>query len=152
MIGILVDYDWIGIPQPALNIRILERGHAEIEGADRKALGPAAMEMEYVRGSEASGEAAMRVGMVKMESGIVASRVMTGPMPVIVDVRSIRMARRMPESTVVFLMLFRSRRGGRFWSCVRRGRTVRRNILAMLPTALVLVVFLAPFLGIERDA
>ena len=148
MIGIVVDDDRIGIPQPVVHIPVLERSDAEISTVEPEALAIAALQMENVAGSETEGESAMLVWTVQMKAPIVRREILvTHPLAVRMDVRSVGVPVAIAKITLLAVTpllrsvavtlrslapsvrgLFRSLRGGALglWRWARRRRPVRR--------------------------
>ena len=104
VVRIFIDVNRIGIPIPVPNISILERCYAEKVVADREALRAASTQMKNMAGAESQREPAAR-GMIQVEAGVVASRIMPYPVPVVMDVRSFGMPGRVAEPAIVLLLL-----------------------------------------------
>ena len=73
VIGIFVDDNLIGIPQPIVGVRDVVRCDAEVKAVEPEARRAAPDEVKYMRAAEASGEAAVLPRMIEMIVGIVAA-------------------------------------------------------------------------------
>src|SRR5258708_3836958 len=92
MIGIFIDHDLVGVPEPVAAQGKVKRGDAEGEAAKPEAIGTASANAPDVAAAEASGEAAMLSGMIDVEAGVIAPGVVPDPFAVVVDVRSFGVA------------------------------------------------------------
>ena len=96
MIRVVINHDWIAVPEPAVDIRKVEWGHAEIEAAyDESAPIAAAKE---IAASEDARKAPMLEWTVEVKACVAASRVVSNPATVAVHVRRIRMSGTIDES------------------------------------------------------
>ena len=105
MIGVFVDHDRIGIPQPVGNVVIVGRGNTKVEAANPEALSISSYQTENVTRSKSAREATVFKRMIQMEARIVPAGIMSYPLVVGVDVRSFGVSRLIGE-TAAF------RRGG----------------------------------------
>ena len=92
MVGIFIDHDLVAVPEPVTAQGKVKGGDAEIEAAKPEAAGAASTDAPDVAAAEASGEAAMFPGMIEVETGVIASGVVSNPSAVVVDVRGVGMA------------------------------------------------------------
>ena len=97
IIGIFVDDDRIGSPQPAGYVRIVERSDAPIVIVEPEPLAVATLEVKYVARSKATGKVAVFKRMVQVKACVVSRDVVADPFTVGVDVRRIGMAWHIPE-------------------------------------------------------
>ncbi len=89
MIGIVVDHDLIGIPEPAIAIGHLSGKHAEVVSTKPEPRWTASRQTPYVFRTEAEREAPVLPGAVEPETRVVATRGMSDPGFAVVDVGSI---------------------------------------------------------------
>jgi hypothetical protein len=89
MIGIFVDDDLIGIPEPVVGETKIIGCNAEIKTTEPETRWAAAGEMEYVAASEAAGKTTMLPRMIEVVVSIVAAGVVADPLIVGVDVRCV---------------------------------------------------------------
>lgn len=92
MVGIGIDDDLVGIPEPAIAISYIKGSHAPIEVVEPKTARVAAGQTPYVTASEAAIKAPMLEGMIQMEVSGTAALIMTNPLAVGMHVGSFRMA------------------------------------------------------------
>src|ERR1700689_2249618 len=86
MVGIFVDHDLVAIPEPVGGQCQVKRGNAESPSVKPETARTAPADVPHVAASEAAGETAVLKGMIKVETGIIASSVMPYPGAVVVDV------------------------------------------------------------------
>ena len=86
MVGIFVDHDLVAIPEPVGGQCQVKRGNAESPSVKPETARTASADVPHVAASEAAGETAVLKGMIKVETGIIASSVMPYPGAVVVDV------------------------------------------------------------------
>lgn len=129
MVGIFVDHDLVAVPEPVTAQGQVKGGDAESEAAKPKTTGAASGDAPDVSATEATGEPAVLPGMIEVEAGIASSGIVSNPLTVMVNVRSLR---------VTFLVRHGS--GGR----AMRGRwTMLGNVAATdCVTASLMVVVL----------
>src|SRR5579871_5196619 len=142
VVGILIDDDRIGIPEPIRHIGVVEGRHTEEEVVHTEAFARAAAQMENVAGAETTHEVSMLKWMIKVKALVVRPEIVADPASVLVDMRGFRMPGHIAES-MLFLMLFLMLLGG----SAHGGRAVWRDELAA-----VLAVLPSSFLRVERDA
>lgn len=92
VVGIFVDDDLVGIPEPIAAEAEVGRSNAEIEAVEPEAGRAAAGEMPDMAFAEAAGEVAMLPRLIKMVVGIVGARIVADPFAVGVNVRSFGVA------------------------------------------------------------
>jgi|SRR5579884_2939400 len=155
MIGILVDDDRIGVPDPIRDVGIVGGRDAEVEAAEPEPARPTTLQTKNVPRAEAACEMAVFPWMVEMEAAIVHCR-MPDPGAVGVYVRRIRVPFEIPEvvflSTVVLHVilrhaaLFPARPLLRHTMRLRWCRSMRRNKSAAhaAPFGRTLLVFPLP--------
>ena len=92
MVWVVVNYELVGAPVPAVAETVVSGGHVEIETTEPEALAVATFDAKYVALADASGEAAMLPGMLKVIVGIIAAGIVAYPFVVGVNVRSFGVA------------------------------------------------------------
>jgi hypothetical protein len=92
MIGIVIYDNLIAVPVPIVDEAVIDRGYPEIESAKPEPLPVAASKMEDVPTADAAGKSSMLPWMVHVITSVVAACLMSNPLIVIVDVRSLRMS------------------------------------------------------------
>ncbi len=100
MIGIVIDDNLIGIPEPIGNIGIIERGHREVKAVEPEVIAVATFNAPRVARTETAGKPAMFERTIQMEPAIVTTEIMPHPTSVRVNVRPFRMARHIAESVL----------------------------------------------------
>ena len=115
MVRVVVDCDLVGAPVPVVAEAIVSGGHIEIETAEPEALAVATFYSPHVALADASGEAAMLPGTIKMIVRIVAAGIVAYPLIVGMNVRSFGVA----SSVGIFCSLSRCR----VWLRPSRSRT-----------------------------
>src|SRR5258707_2809742 len=96
MIGVLINHDRVGVPDPVRAVGSLEWGDAEIESAKPKTPGASSLKMIDVTRAEGASEVPMLPGMIQVEVGIIAARIMTHPLAVGMHMRSLWMFEHIP--------------------------------------------------------
>ena len=86
VIGILVDHDLIGVPQPVVTENDIERRDAEEEPTEPETSRAASFESKEMPAAEPAGEAAMRPRVIEMEVAVVTAYAMPNPFAVPVHV------------------------------------------------------------------
>jgi hypothetical protein len=86
---VLINYDLVGIPQPAISEAKIVWGNAEEEAVKPEALRASAYETEYMAMAKAARKVPMLPGMIEMVVGIITTRVMPDPVAVGVNVLGI---------------------------------------------------------------
>lgn len=127
VIGIVVDDDLVGVPEPIVAVAGVKRADAEIKAVEPEAAGTAATEMPDMASANAAAETAMLPGMVEMEAGIIVSGVVADPFAVGVNVRGFGMAFLVIELGMIVAMF------GWCWACwsvVNGRRAMPRNVAA----------------------
>jgi hypothetical protein len=92
MVRVVVDYDLVGAPVPVVAEAVVSGGDIEIETAEPEALAVATFDAPHVALADASDEAAMLPGMIKVIVGIIAAGIVAYPLIVGVNVRSFGVA------------------------------------------------------------
>lgn len=92
VIGIVVDHNRIGVPEPIVTEGNVVWGHTEEESVEPETSRAAPGEPEDVTASDASGETTMLERMIDRIVAVAASRVMSNPVTVAIDVRRIGMS------------------------------------------------------------
>lgn len=100
MIGVVVDYNLVTIPQPVIGVVKIEWGQTENAAGDPEAISVVAFDPKDVSGAEASREPSMLEGMVQMEAGIVPPIIMTHPLAICVNVGGLRVPLAIAEAVV----------------------------------------------------
>lgn len=103
VIGILVDDDLVGVPEPIVAVIEVRGRDGEIKAAEPEALAIAAGDAPDVAAAEAAVEVAVLPRMIEMETGVIAAGIVADPLAVGVDVRSFRMP--LPVGVVATLRL-----------------------------------------------
>jgi hypothetical protein len=98
--GVVVDHDRVAVPQPAIDVRVVPRRDAEEEATEPEAPSVSSFEVELAV-LEAVIETAVGEGMIEVIVAIVAARIMSDPPIIAVNMRRIRMARRVAKATVL---------------------------------------------------
>jgi hypothetical protein len=93
VVRVLVNHDLIAIPEPAGAEGDVEGSHAEEEAAESEALGSPSRKMPDMTGAKAAGEVSMLPGMVEVVIGVTLAGIVSYPLTVSVNVRSLRMSR-----------------------------------------------------------
>jgi len=122
MVWVVVDYQLVRAPVPVAAEAVVSGGHIEIETAKPETLAVAAFDAPRVALADATGEAAMLPGMIKVVVGILAAGIVAYPLIVGVNVRSFGVA----GSVGIFWSL---------WRCavLRPGRS--RTVSGDVPSA-----------------
>ena len=92
MIGILVNHDLVGIPQPVTAIAQVERRDAEVETSEPESRRASPGQVPDVMRTESAGEMAVLPGMIQVVVRIAAAAIVPDPLAVRMNVGSIRMA------------------------------------------------------------
>jgi len=92
MVGIFIDHDLIAVPEPVTAQGKVKGGDAESEAAKPETAGAASTDAPDVAAAEAAFKATMLPGMIKVETGVIASSVVSDPTAVVVDVRGVGVA------------------------------------------------------------
>ena len=100
MVGVFVDDDVVGVPEPSVDVAEVVGGYAEVEATEPEAGGAASAETPDVGGAEACGEVAVLPGVVEVIVGIVWAAVVADPVGVI-NVRGVGVAGGVGEVVVV---------------------------------------------------
>jgi hypothetical protein len=90
VVRVIVDGDLIAVPEPVVDEAVVVRRYAEIESVEPKTISVAAFEPELVSASNSSRVATVFKGVIEVIVGIIAARIMSNPMVVIVYVRNVR--------------------------------------------------------------
>ena len=90
VVGVFVDDDLIGIPDPAVAETNVIRRHAEVKAAKPETRRASTGEMPDVTAAKATGKATVLPRVIEVVVGIVAAGVVTYPLIVCVNVRSVR--------------------------------------------------------------
>src|SRR5260370_33799698 len=85
MVGIVVDHDGIGIPEPIGNVRIIELANGEIVSVEPESLAVAALKMKNVAGSESTRKAPVFKGTFHAEALVIAVEVVPHPIAITMD-------------------------------------------------------------------
>src|SRR5208282_900433 len=104
VIRVVINYDVVRIPQPAVAESDVVRSHVEIETTEPEPAGAAATQVPDVVRAESAGEVAVLPRMIHVVVRIIRAGVMPDPSLALVDVRRIGVARRV---TVVTMFLHR---------------------------------------------
>jgi hypothetical protein len=112
VVGVFVDDDVVGIPEPATHVGKVVRGDAPIPIVEAESIGTAAGEMPAMRRAEAAVPVAVLPGVVDVVVRVVGTAVVADPL-VAVDVWGVGMAR-LVGVVAVFMLL---RCGMLLWWC-----------------------------------
>jgi hypothetical protein len=118
VVGIVIDYDLVTIPKPAVAESIVSRCHVEIKAVKKEAFAVTALEPEHMFGSEAAVEVAVLPWMVKVISGVISACFMADPLTIRVYVGRFGVTWLIGEFARAFGVLFLAAGGG--WAM--RGR------------------------------
>ncbi len=116
VIGIVVNDDLVGIPQPTVAIANIKGSNAPEPTVETETRGTAASETPNMAATNAAIETTVLPGMVEMIIGIVATGIMTHPLAIVVNVRSFRMALFVGMARLRSRMAFTTARG---WPSLR---------------------------------
>jgi hypothetical protein len=143
VVRVFIDYDRVTIPEPVIAVGKVKRGDIEIEAVEPETLPVPPAQMVDMSMAKAAGKASMFKGMFNAKAFIFRAGIMTDPLIVPVNVRSIGMAGPVHKTVILFdRSLVRSViRLGMFLACNRRG-TMGRDISAS--RRVILAVRLAP--------
>jgi hypothetical protein len=92
VIGILIEDDVVGIPEPAVAEADIVRGNAKVEPAKPETVRTTTSETPVMARAEAAPEVSVLPGMIDMVMSIIPARVVPDPLPAAIDVRSVRVA------------------------------------------------------------
>jgi hypothetical protein len=90
MIRVIVDDNLIRVPQPIVDVVILERRNAEVKTVEPKPFAVSAAEVPHMPAPDSTGEATVLPGVVHMKAWIFPACIMTDPLIVPMDVRGFR--------------------------------------------------------------
>jgi hypothetical protein len=79
VVGVFVDDDVVGVPEPSVAVGEVVGGYAEVEATEPEAGWSASAETPDVRGAEAGGEMTVLPGVVEVVVGIVGAAVVADP-------------------------------------------------------------------------
>jgi len=141
MIGIIIDYDRVRIPQPAGNVCQIEGRNAPVEVIEPEPRRPPALKMKHRARPESAREVAVFERMSQMVLRIIWSGVVPHPFAVRLDMGGVRMSRLVLEVSLRW-----SRVRSRSFVRRRRGvhglRPMRRNVTAADSATAILVMLL----------
>jgi hypothetical protein len=106
MVWVVIDYDLVGAPVPAVAEAVVSGGYIEIKTAEPEALAVATFDVPHMALADASAEAAMLPGVIKVIVRIIVAGIVAYPLIVAVNVRSFGVA----GSVGIFWSLLRLRR------------------------------------------
>ncbi len=92
MIGVVVDYDTVAVPQPVVAETVIIRCYAEVESVEEEPFPISSPQMPDMAFSDASGKAAVFKGMVQVIVRIVTASIVSHPLIIGMDVRSFRVS------------------------------------------------------------
>ena len=101
VIGVVVDDDVVGVPEPSVGVGEVPGGYSEVEATEPEAGWAASAETPDVGGTEAAGEVAVLLGVVEVETGVVATVVVAYPVAVVFDVGGVGVSGGVGEVVVV---------------------------------------------------
>jgi hypothetical protein len=101
VVWIVVDRDWIGIPQPVAAEAEIVRCDAEVVSAKPEPSRATACEVKDMAAPEPAGESTVLEGMIEVIVRVVTTAVMTNPAAVGVHMRCVRMSLAVTEGRVV---------------------------------------------------
>jgi len=79
MIGIVIDYDVVAVPQPVAAIADIDRRNAEVESAKPEATGTAAGQPPRMTLTDAAGKVPVLEGMIQVVARIVGAAIVADP-------------------------------------------------------------------------
>lgn len=121
VIGIFVNHDWVGVPEPVIAVANVVGGNAKIEAVEPEAIRAASGQPPNMVAAKAASEVSVLPGMIEMIVNIVRAGVMPNPLVVGMDVGSLRMSFFVREAGVL---------RGCSMVTSSRGWTVRGNVSA----------------------
>lgn len=126
VIGIFIDYDGIGIPEPAIAVLNVVRRNTEVEPAEPEPRRATACQVIDVTRAKAAREVAMLPGMVQVIVGIVRTGIVADPAVIRVNMRGFRVPWSIAEIAVLrsVPMLF----GNRVFLGMDRSRTMSGDV------------------------
>ena len=92
MVGVFVDDDLVGVPEPAVAEGDVSRSNIPIPAVEPEAAGAAAGETPNMGAAKAAGEVAVGEWLIHMVAGIVGAGVVTDPGLSVIDVRNVGVA------------------------------------------------------------
>ena len=92
VIGIVVDDDFVGVPEPAIAEANIVRGNAKKEPAKPETVRTASPQAPAMARAEAAGEVSVLPRLIEMVMGIILAGVMPDPLIPFIDVRNVRVA------------------------------------------------------------
>jgi hypothetical protein len=113
VVRVLIDHDVIPAPVPIAAVANVIGRDAEIEPAEPEARRATAGKMPQVAAAESAGEMAVLPRMIEMVVRVVRTRVVSDPLAIRVDVRSLRMTGRVAERAMFCRRSCRSFMNGR---------------------------------------
>lgn len=90
MIGVFVEHDLVGVPVPIGAVAKVGGRDAEIKTSEPETVGAAAFDAENVLRTEAAAEVSVFPGMIQVKARIIAAGIVADPLPIGMDVGSIR--------------------------------------------------------------
>jgi hypothetical protein len=125
VIGVFVDHNLVGVPQPAVAKSYVSRGYISIPPVEPEAPRAAAAKMPHVPAAKPAGEPAMRKRLVQMIARIVWACIVAYPcLPV--HMGCVRVAGLVAEVTVWFDRVRRAMKGR---GASRRGRSMCTSLV-----------------------
>src|ERR1700691_2913812 len=79
MIGIFVDHDIVGIPEPVIAVAYIVRRHRKIESTEPEAARASALNVKHVALAKAAGKMSVLPGMIKMVVRVILPGIMPHP-------------------------------------------------------------------------
>src|SRR5437868_1077359 len=153
MVRVFVNDDRVRRPVPVGHVGIVERSHLEVSVVKPESLAVTSLQVKNMARSKTEREAAVFERVIYMEPAVVRPvAIMSDPLPVGVDVRSLGMARDITILTLgSFAFPFARLRRGRAFPLLHRRRAVRWNVASTDTSVLFLFVFVpaAPILTVS---
>ena len=137
MVRIIIDHYVIGVPKPTVHIRIVPRGNAPEPAVEPEAVAVAAFKPPNMPRAEAAVPVPVLPGMVHVEVGIVAARVVADPHPA-VHMRCVRMVGMVAEVTALIAVVVSVAAVLMLVAMIRR-RSVGRRLMMALAAVFVLL-------------
>ena len=92
VIGVIVDDNFVGIPEPSATEANVVGSYGEVEAAEPETAGATACEAPHMTAAETAGEAAMLPRMIQMVMRVVAAGIMARPLSIGMHVGSFGMS------------------------------------------------------------
>src|ERR1700676_4949111 len=108
MIGIFVNHDWIGSPEPIRDVRKVLGSHAKVRSPEPEPIGAAAFQTEHMARSEAQRKASVFPRTIHVIASIVTTHIVPHPLAIGMHMRNFRMPLKIAEIALLTAPLFGS--------------------------------------------